>query len=71
MPARKTARNARIVRLRGIWGDGFGKHGRTARLSWAEIARMVSREFPEYDDDGKLLVIKRQRAQKIYKTETK
>ena len=57
----KTARNARIVRLRE-----HQKH-----LSWTEIANLVSREFSEYDDDGKLLIIKRQRAQQIYASETK
>ena len=58
----KTARNARIVRLRdGIVSPGLAT---LSQLSWTQIADRVSKEFP---DDP----ITRQRAQQIYASETK
>ena len=41
------------------------------KRSFEWIGERVSHEFPEYDDDGKLLIITRQRAQQIYKAEKK
>ena len=59
----KTARNARIVRLRDAERPTYRGKAFDA-LSWSFIARTVSEEFP---DDP----ITRQRAQQIYASETK
>ena len=72
----KTKRNARIVRLRDspahyrtVFKGGVTVLDGKRSFEW--IGERVSHEFPEYDDDGKLLIITRQRAQQIYKAEKK
>ena len=63
MTARKTARNARIVRLRGmvaLVGDDLREK---PALTWEQIAGLVSKEFPKDKCTW-------QRCQAIYKRDT-